>query len=170
MNDSIDFVAWLTLFRYRREPPNEINRKSLQSHLLGSIGITLGSLSVEPRWSAIWKQVFSPGHEHLRGLGAPMKNGLNGSTLFRACRVDATSAWDTEPDAGCRRRSENVKDFRASLAFLNHAYAGGFSPLATAGRNLPADESRSGATSQRPTEKGSRIPTRFFGKPEMPLD
>ena len=63
-----------------------------------------------------------------------MKNGLNGFTLFRTCRVDATSAWDAEPDAGCRRRLENVKDSRASLAFLNHAHADGSPVLATAGR------------------------------------
>ena len=38
-----------------------------------------------------------------------MKNGLNGSSLFYTCRVETTSAWDAEPDAGCRCRQKNSK-------------------------------------------------------------
>lgn len=38
-----------------------------------------------------------------------MENRLNGFSLFYTCRVDATSAWDAEPDAGCRCRQKMSK-------------------------------------------------------------
>ena len=38
-----------------------------------------------------------------------MENRLNGFSLFYTCRVDATSDWDAEPDAGCRCRQKMSK-------------------------------------------------------------